>query len=147
MKRLVIFALFSAVFCLSTNALAEMKELGPDYARYTIEVPKGWNISKEKDKMIAVTNPEKTASLAILIEKLKGLNEKDLEDIAKSAAKHNGTDKIEKKDNTTYYADWKVKGVDYRQYFMRSGDLFITFVLAGERKDLESLVTTFKLKK
>ena len=141
---LAVLAVVAVLCCMAATASAEVKEYGRSFGRYTLDLPDGWKAEQENERTMSFTDPEEKANLLILEEQLKGLTDKDVEDIARSAAEQNGFGEVQKLEAFLYVISGQKNGISCRQYFLGRGDLFVSVALTGEVGTSQAVYETIR---
>ena len=124
-------AMFCLVACLAWTVpgLAATQTFGPDFARFTVDVPDGWT-AKPNDGGCQITAPDGGTSVSIQVQKSGG---KSASELAGLISKQMGGKVVKTEDEgpnqTTVYAE--IDGVRVALMIIVDGDKFAAFTMAG----------------
>lgn len=142
MKKMSVLTLVAVFLCMSSLAFAEVKEYGPDFMRFTIDVPDGWKATAT-DTGTKITTPDEKSAIQVQITKHNGST---AEQIAKGMAEQLGLKKVEKVQDSAYNISGEVDNTPTVCTIVVENDNFLLIVMAGELEKLGPVVKTIKAK-
>lgn len=142
MKFCLSFVLVTVFLCMYSTVFAEVREYGPDYARFTVDVPSGWTESKT-DIGVKLDSPDNKNEISLQISKHNGST---AEQIANGLAKQTGLKNVEKIDDDVYNISGETDGVPLYATIAIEKDLFFLVVMAGELDVVKPVAQSMKVK-
>ena len=130
MKKVLLFML-AAVFMFATAALAEVKEYGPDFCRYTVDLPASWKAAEDKNGM---TFSSKDGKAAVFVGAVKApqMTNDDLANYAQTQGKELGLTDVKKVEDGAYSLEGKKDGLDVLMNMSIANGVFVTIVETGD---------------
>ena len=139
MKKLFSALVLALSLSVAPLASAAVQEFGPDFGRFTVDVPAGWT-TQNIDGGVVVVNAAKDTSVAIACAKNNGESAKD---IASAVAQQSGfvNPTIERgDDDSTYVVSGQINGQDTNTVIVTEDDLLFVISIAGKDMDAASAI-------
>ena len=130
MKKVLLFML-AAVFLCASAALAEVKEFGESFCRYTIDLPASWKAEPAKDAMLFHSTDGK-AAIYVAAAQIPNMTQENLAELAQTKAKELGLGTPEKGEDGNYSMSGKKDGIDMLVNISLANGVFVTIVESGD---------------
>ncbi len=131
MKALLASLLCAACLLPAGGAQAAVREFGPQFSRFTIDVPEGWTAQALKNG-VQMVSASRQDSIAAVIDHNRGLT---AEQIAKGVAQKTGLKEIRRKNDSNYFVTGVKDGVKVGVTITVAGRIFVMFTMAGNDAD------------
>lgn len=132
MQKMILPLLALVYFCLVATASAEVKEFGPDFYPYTIDLPEGWKAEALKPGSMMFASPDNMGGVFVIIAKDESLSSKAMEEAVPEIVKGQGYDSFKKTGQDAYVLVGKQDGVDLVTHMVLKGKILINVVLKGD---------------
>lgn len=129
--------------CMSSMAFAEVKEYGPDFLHFTLDIPVNFK-TETMDNGVKAISPDGNSALALQANKSNGAT---AEQIANAMGKQLGITDITKVDDELYTLGGTVEGVRTVCTVMVHEGKFLLLIMSGELKLLQPIVDSLKITK
>lgn len=133
MKKCITTLCLVACLALAHQALAAPQTFGPDFARFSVDVPNGWT-AKSNDGGCQITSGDGGSSLSIQVHKNGG---KSATELAKAIGEQMGGKVVKMEENapnqTNLYCE--LDGVRVAVMITVDGDQFVALTMAGSDTD------------
>jgi len=116
-----------------------VQEFGPDYGRFTVDVPDGWTVTKNDHGALFV-DKNKTCSVAIAVSKTQGAYAKTL---CKGIAQQSGMKEIKSEEangSDSYMVAGEINGAATIVTVSTEGDKFVCFTVSGDMDAASPLI-------
>ena len=145
MNKLAAFLLFATCLCFASIASAAVQEFGPDFHRFTIDVPQDWT-AVAVNGGAHVTSVDQTCSLGVVIDRNYG---QSAEAICKAIVAQTGIANARemKKDADTYAIEGTKDGVSLYLSVTVDGDEFYCFTIGGDKERSKPILQSMNDKK
>ena len=142
MKALLASLLCAACLLTAGGSQAAVQEFGPDFSRFTIDVPEGWTAKALKNGVQMVSR-DRQNSIAAIIDDNKGLS---AEQIAKSVAQKTGLKEVRRKNDSNCFVTGVKDGTKVGITITVAGKIFVMFSMAGNDADaIRRIIDSFRL--
>ena len=142
MKALPASLLLASCLLLAGGTQAAVQEFGPDFSRFTIDVPEGWTAKALKNGVQMVSR-DRQNSIAAIIDDNKGLS---AEQIAKSVAQKTGLKEVRRKNDSNCFVTGVKDGTKVGITITVAGKIFVMFSMAGNDADaIRRIIDSFRL--
>lgn len=133
MKKHLVTLCLIGLLAMATPALAAIQTFGPDFSRFTVDVPDGWT-AKPNDGGCQISSPDEGTSVSIQVHKNGG---KSASELAALISKQMGGKIVKTEDEgpnqTNVYAE--IDGVRVALTIIVDGDKFVAFTMAGSDEE------------
>ncbi len=145
MKKFFAFLLF--IFCLgfAGNVFAVVQEYGPDFFRFTIDLPAGWSAEKV-DNGVQVVNSEKSVCVTVIVDKTEGADAKTLCKAIAEEAEMKEIQKEKQEDDGSYSVLGSVNGMQTSFTVTVEDDTFVCISISGDMSAASPILDSLKEK-
>lgn len=144
-KLLPLLALI--LFAMVTTASAEVKEFGPDFCRYSVDVLDGWQVGAPNGNTTTFESPDKKAGVVVVAGKFeKPMTDAEFETFVRDAAKKLGLDDVQKTDDSSYILNGKVNGLDFRQLAAKQDNVYASITMSGDLTMAQKIAESIEFK-
>ena len=133
MTKLITALCLAACLALAAPATAAVQTFGPDFSKFTIDVPNGWTTTPN-DGGCQLVSPDQKSSFSVQVQKNGG---KSAAELAKLIGEQTGGKILGTKDinpNQTIM-EIELNGVNLKIMVMVEGDKFLAVTMAGPDED------------
>ncbi len=133
MKKLITALCLAGCLALAVPASAAVQTFGPDFSRFTIDVPDGWTATPN-DGGCQLISPDQKSSFSLQVQKSGGKSAAELTKLIgeKMGGKILGTKDI---DPNQSILEAEIDGVKIRLLVRVEGDKFLAVTMAGPDED------------
>ena len=133
MTKLITALCLAACLALAAPATAAVQTFGPDFSKFTIDVPDGWT-AKPQDGGCQLISPDQNSSFSVQVQKNGG---KSASELIKLIGNQLGGKILLSKDMNPNQSIMEVElnGVKLKLMVMVEGDKFLTVTMAGSDED------------
>ena len=133
MTKLITPLCLAACLALAAPATAAVQTFGPDFSKFTIDVPDGWT-AKPQDGGCQLISPDQNSSFSVQVQKNGG---KSASELIKLIGNQLGGKILLSKDMNPNQSIMEVElnGVKLKLMVMVEGDKFLTVTMAGSDED------------
>lgn len=143
MKKGLVSLVVLIVLAVSTAAFAQVKEFGPSFKRFTLDIPAGWTAEVDDDGSgTVIMNSQKDTVLSIYVAKHEGILLKNFVDhIAQKLELVNPV--IENPDENTMILAGTLNGKNVSAFATKEGDSIVCYISCGnDMKTVNTIIAS-----
>ena len=142
MKKFVTALCLAGCLSLAAPSFAAVQTFGPDYAKFTVDVPDGWKATPN-DGGCQLVSPDEKSSFSVQVQKSGG---KSAAEVTKIIGKETGWKILKTEDinPSQTYVEAEVDGVKIKFSVIVDGDKFCAITMAGpDEATMTKIMQTF----